>query len=229
MDLGIRGKVALVVGSSKNIGLAVTKALYDEGCVIVKCSRSDGYDLMPDGAPQRFCQTLAEHSITPDIIVHAIGGSNGTTDTWGTADDYANVWRLNVGIPHEINRACVPRMQEKGWGRIVHFSSVAVTANIGFCPYASAKHAVEGYVKNVSKELSPQGVIMSCVRPGAFPYAGRYLHELDADGKAEFIARHIPQGRFGEAAECAHLVAFLCGQGASYMAGAVAAVDGGHR
>lgn len=227
MELGIKGKVALVVGSSKNIGLAVAKELYSEGCNVISVSRSDGIDLMPEGAPERFCEAISK--TPPDIIVHAIGGSNGVTDTWGSADDYAKVWRLNLGIPHEINRAFIPAMKAKGWGRIVHFSSVAVTANIGYCPYASAKHAVEGYVKNVSKDLSPHGVVMTCVRPGAFPYPGRYLANLSASEQTAWLEKHVPQGRFGEAAECARVATFLCGQVASYMAGAVVPCDGGHR
>lgn len=246
MELGISGKVALVVGASKNIGRAVAEILAMEGCQIVAIARDRAAlksiavpfgrnnffydaDLQKEGEPARLVKWLREMEAVPDIIVHALGGSNGITDPWGSADDYAKVWRLNMGIAHDINRAFMPAMIAKGWGRIVHFSSVATTANIGYVPYASAKHAVEGYVKNISKEVSRHGVIVSAVRPGAFPYPGRYLADLPAAEKAAWIAEHIPQRRYGEAAECARVVAFLCSENASYMAGAVVAVDGGHR
>lgn len=229
MNLGIKGKTALVVGSSKNIGRDVVRKLTEEGCLTLKASRTEGIDLMPEGAAEAFCNDLIDQGRTPDIIVHAIGGSNGVTDIWGSAEDYAKVWRLNLGIAIDINRVFAPMMKAKGWGRIVHFSSVAVTANIGYCPYASAKWAVEGYVKSMSKELSPHGVVMSAVRPGAFPYPGRYLHDMPKPEQDRWIEKHIPQGRFGFAEECAKVVAFLCGEGASYMAGAVVPVDGGHR
>lgn len=239
MELGIRGKVALVVGASKNIGRAVAEYLLREGCEVFAVARnvcafgvraSFRIDLMEEGSVDDLAKRVREIGLgDPDIIVHALGGSNRIIDPWDSADDYAKVWRLNLGIAHDINRAFIPAMKEKGWGRIVHFSSVATTANIGYVPYASAKHAVEGYVKNISKEVSRHGVIVSCVRPGAFPYPGRYLAELGPAEKAAWIAEHIPQGRYGEAAECARVVAFLCSENASYMAGAVVAVDGGHR
>lgn len=238
--MGVSGKVALVVGASKNIGLAVVKELKGAGYTVIAIARSEwepvlaadyyyAVDLMRDGGTEKLGRRVRQSFYNPSVIVHCIGGSGGYIDAWGPSSDWQKVWNLNLGIAHDINRLFVPGMKKDSWGRIVHFSSIATHAHIGYAPYASAKHAVEGYVHNVAKDLSPHGIVMTCVRPGAFPGKGRYLDTLPAEQQAKFIAETIPQGRFGRAEECAKVVAFLCSDAASYMAGAIVPVDGGHR
>lgn len=235
-SMELRWRTALVTGASKNIGAHVVCELKKKGCTVSGISRTTSkadhhlnIDLEKPGATQEAINWVAETVGHPDIIVHALGGSNGHTDTWGSSDEWEKVWRLNIGIAHDINAAFIKEMIRKQWGRIVHFSSVATTAHIGYCPYASAKHAVEGYVHNVAREVAKYGVIISAIRPGAFPYPGRFLYELDERHKKEFIEHYIPIGRFGEAQEAARVVKFLCSDQASYMAGSIVAVDGGHR
>ena len=143
--------------------------------------------------------------------------------------DWATVWRLNLGIAHEINRVFIQLMQRNKWGRIVHISSQAPRIAIGYCPYASAKAALDGYVRTVSKEFSKDGVIITAVAPGFIHTEGRYHASMDSKEKDEFFNSYIPIQRFGRAEEVAKVVAFLASDHSSYMAGSIVAIDGGAR
>ena len=234
MNLGISGKRALVVGASKSIGLAVAAELWTLGCNVTGIARSK-----PENMPYRNIQADLTHRNTLDavcdtigdfdIVVHAIGGSAGMTQTWGNADHWEPVWRLNLGIPHDINRIVVPGMIERGWGRIVHISSISTKAHIGYAPYQSAKAAVEGYVQAVGKELAPTGVVMTCVAPGVIWTEGRHFANMSESERNEYIKNFIPAGRLGRAEEVAQVIAFLCSESSSYMSGSIIRVDGAGR
>lgn len=225
MNLGIEGRTALVVGASRSIGLEVCRELRAEGCKVITASRTEGIDLMPLGAPEAFCASISP----PDIIIHAIGGSQGLTDTLATSADWATVWRLNLGIAHDINRFFIPVMRRNKWGRIVHISSNAPKVGMGYCPFVSAKAALDGYVKAVSKEFSKDGIIISAVAPGIIHTPGRYFASLDSKEQEEYFNRYIPIQRFGRAEEVAKAISFLASEHASYMAGSIVSIDGGAR
>ena len=247
MNLGIEGKTALVVGASGDTGQAVAVALAREGCKLLCVSRGgermeQTIAAMPQDARIEYYKgdlmdrlrlvgflTQLDTSGIPDIIVHVIGGSLGLRDPYLTAEDYAKVALYNLGIPHEINRHCIPKMIERGWGRIVHFSSNGVKLATGTVPYIAAKGAVEAYVRNFSKELSPKGVVMTAVSPGPIYTAGRGMYNLAGEALATFQKHYVPMARWGRGEELASVIAFLCGQQASYMAGSIVDVDGGMR
>lgn len=227
MNLGIEGRTALVVGASRGIGLEAARELRAEGCKVITVSRSEGVDLMPEGAPEAFCAEIQD--TPPDIIVHVLGGSQGITETLSPSSEWEKVWRLNLGIAHDINCAFIPLMQRNKWGRIVHISSNAPRLGLGYCPYASAKAALDGYVKTVSKEFSRDGVIISAVAPGIVHTPGRYYASLDSKEQEAYFNKYIPTHRFGRAEEVAKVVAFLASEHAAYMAGSIVSIDGGAR
>ena len=231
----LSGKRALVVGGSKSIGCAVVQELHEQRCDVAAVARSKdelwrlpifrtyAVDLMKRGNPARIARHF--YKGRADIVVHIIGGSSGITKTWTKSSDWKTVWQLNLGIAHEINRVVVPGMIRRGWGRIVHVSSISTRVAIGYAPYASAKAAVEGYVRSVGKELAPTGVVMTAVAPGAIWTEGRYFANLPKPELDEYINKYIPIGRLGRADEVAKVIAFLCSDAASYMAGAIVPVD----
>ena len=231
MNLGIEGRVALIVGASRGIGMEVSRELKAEGCRVITVSRTGKTDynmnLMAEDQPGRLIAAL--ELCPPNIIVHVLGGSQGITATLSSASDWAKVWQLNLGISIDINRAFIPKMQVNKWGRIVHITSNATRIGTGYCPYTSAKAALEGYVKIMSKEFSKDGVVISAVSPGIVHTEGRYYASLDSKQREEYFNKYIPIHRFGRAEEVAKVVAFLASDHAAYMAGSIVAIDGGAR
>lgn len=225
MNLGIEKRVALVVGASKGIGLEVARELKAEGCEVQSVSRTQGYDLMTDAGMEKLLKTTAP----PDIIVHVMGGSQGHTTTLSASWEWQKVWRLNLGVAHDINRHYIPMMQRNKWGRIVHLSSNATRIPTGYAPYTSAKAALEGYIKIVGNEFSKDGIIITGVAPGIILTPGRYWASLDSKAQEEYFNKYLPIGRFGRAEEVAKVVAFLASDHSAYMAGSVVQMDGGAR
>lgn len=240
MDLGIKGRTALVVGGSRGVGRAVVDILAAEGVRVLAVARDAdrlkespaadamAVDLMMPGAVDNVIEWASMFPI--DIIYHCLGGSlDGARDVHSRAQDYARVWRLNMGIGVEINNAFIPSMQGRGWGRVVHTLSDAVKNSIGNVPYTSAKFALQGYVKVASKLFAKDGVILSAVSPGPIYTPGRFIYSQSEEWTQEYFAKYLPQERFGTDQEVAGVVAFLCSNHASFMPGAVVDVQGGAR
>jgi NAD(P)-dependent dehydrogenase (short-subunit alcohol dehydrogenase family) len=248
LDLGIKGKTALVVGGSRGVGRAVVIALAREGCRIINLARSDDRlravyeetnkadyasypgDLMESGATEWIAESIERKFGTPDIIYYCIGGSYGDIKQWNaSAEDYQRVWQFNLGIAIELNNAFVPYMLEKKWGRVVMTSTDGTKCNSGNVPYTSAKFALEGYVKTVSKQWAKDNVILTAVAPGHVYTPGRFMYSQDEAWTKEYMKHHAPIERWASDEEIAKVVTFLCSEGASYMAGSVVRVDGGSR
>ncbi|MBM4409518.1 MAG: SDR family oxidoreductase [Chloroflexi bacterium] len=248
MDLGISNKLALVTGASKGIGRAIALRLAQEGARVAIVARSaeplegvrremagSGHaaiamDLMADDAPAQLAARIRSELGDPEIVVHNLGGSHGVFKTFAPVQDWAKVWQFNVGIAHELNRALIPAMVEKRWGRVIHLSTLSTRTHNGYAAYVAAKTAVDGYVKTVNREVSKDNVIVSAVAPGAIYSEGRHFAKLEKENPAAlepYFNEHLPIRRLGRAEEIAPVVAFLASQYASFMAGAIVAIDGG--
>ncbi len=247
MDLGIKDRLALVTGASRGIGQALAKELAREGARVILVARSAdaleavrsqmtepdrhravAVDLMADVGVQKLTDTINQLG-NLDIMVHNLGGSLQIQPVFAPTDDWKKVWQFNVGISQQLNRNLVPPMVERRWGRIVHVSTLSTTTYQGNAAYVSAKCALESYVKSLSREISRHNVIVSAVAPGAISIEGRYFSKLQQDPTAldEYFNQHLPIRRLGKPEDVAGVVAFLCSEQASYLAGAVVAVDGG--
>ena len=244
MDNSLAGKRALVTGASKSLGRAVAIELALRGAKVLGVARTaplleelglDGVggatyatDLTsPDGA-MALMDRLAIFGL-PDIVVHAMGGSLGIRDPLAPASDFARAFHLNLGAAHDLNRHIIPSMLTKGWGRIVHFSSNGVSLATGNPAYTASKGAVEAYVRVMAKQYGHRGVVMTAVAPGPFDNGYAFIYKQDKAWTKQFMESYVPMGRWGVPEECAKLVAFLCSNDASYMAGAIVPVDGGMR
>jgi len=248
MDLGITDRLALVTGASRGIGRAIALELAREGARVVLVARSEegleavrremtapdkhhvvALDLMAEGGVQVLADKLAKLG-GPEIMIHNLGGGAGVQQVFASAEDWKRAWQFNVGIGHELNRLLIPEMIQRRWGRIVHLSTLSTTTYQGNAAYVSAKCALDGYVKTVSREVSKHGVILSAVAPGAIALEGRYFAKIlqsDPAAVEDYFDKHLPIRRFGTAQDVAATVAFLSSEHASYMAGAIVAVDGG--
>lgn len=250
MDLGIKGMTALVTGASKGIGRAIARQLAAEGARLAIVARTKetleavrsslpgepdahrvfALDLMRADGVGTLVAALRAEMGEPQIIVHNLGGSLGITQAMASVDEWQKVWRYNVGIAHELNRAFLPAMVAKRWGRVVHLSTLSTTTYNGAPAYVSAKCALDGYVKAVNREYSKENVIISAVAPGAIYSEGRHFARLqkeDPGALSDYFKHHLPIQRLGTAEDIAPVVAFLCSNHAAFMAGSIVGIDGG--
>jgi 3-oxoacyl-[acyl-carrier protein] reductase len=248
LNLGIKDRLALVTGSSRGIGRAIALELAREGARVILVARSaEALEAVRQqmAAPEKHSafalDLMTEQGIAElgeaipklgnlDIIVQNLGGSAGVFQPFASAEDWKKVWQFNVGIGHEINRLFIPSMIERRWGRIVHISTLAAMMQVGNPAYVSAKCALNGYIKTVSREIAKHNVILSAVAPGIIHIEGRHFAKLQKeDPKAleEYFDHHVPIRRLGTTEEVASAVAFLCSEQAAFMAGSIVGVDGG--
>ena len=250
MNLEIENRVALVTGASKNIGRAIALALAKEGARVILVGRSKknldevsakmsggagrhlsiDLDLQLPESPLRLKELLKGDFENPEILVHNLGGSLGVTDAFASAAEWAKVWHFNVGIAHELNRLFVPSMIARKWGRITHLSTLSTQTHDGYAPYTSAKCALDGYVKNMSRQVSRHNVVMNSLAPGLISLQGRYFARMQKENPAvleQYFDNHLPIRRMGTAEEIATIAAFLCSEHAAFMAGSIVRADGG--
>jgi NAD(P)-dependent dehydrogenase (short-subunit alcohol dehydrogenase family) len=236
MDLGIAERTAVVTGATRGIGAAVAGLLEAEGARVVRVARSEGIDVTDPGAPERIA-ALAGAPV--DILVNNAGTSEiKPLDELVDADWYA-AWELNVMAPMRLMRHFAPPMAERGWGRIVNVTSTAGKRPSQTWPAYSVSKAAQHSLSRLFADFwAAKGVHVNVVAPGPtgtplWRGPGGLAEQVAArEGitPEEAMARHagkVPLGRFGEPEEVAAVIAFLCGERASWVTGAAWSADGG--
>lgn len=173
---------------------------------------------------------LEAHDLLPDVVVNNVGGNLGVTNPLATWEDTSRVLQLNLGAAVEVNRHAIPIMIERGWGRICHISSISALENQGPPAYCAAKAALNAYVRSTGRFVSSSGVVMSTVMPGAVLTKDGYWDvamKERPEHVESFIRDRMAIGRLGSEEEISEVVAFLCSDQASFVAGSSIVVDGG--
>jgi NAD(P)-dependent dehydrogenase (short-subunit alcohol dehydrogenase family) len=250
LDLEIDGKRALVVGAGRGLGRNIAINLAEAGVKIAAVARTKAdlenlldeiggreaghfavaLDLIEPDGPSRLLSELDENFGSIDIVVHNIGGPVDIRDAFCSMEDWRKVQRLNIDIAVELNLTLIPRMQQQKWGRIVHISSIAGEENQGPIPYCAAKAALNAYTRSMGRLVSPDGVILTAVLPGAIFWEGGDWDKASRE-QPEHVERYLKErmaiGRFGEPDEIGKAVAFLCSKHASFFVGSIVPIDGG--
>jgi 3-oxoacyl-[acyl-carrier protein] reductase len=245
MDLGIEGRVALVMGASRGLGHGIAAALAREGARVAIASRS--LDRLEEAAAEigeRATPFVADASdpeqlaALPAEVAAAIGPveilvlNTGGPPLGGALDheleDWEHAYRSLVLAPRILTGAVVPGMRERGWGRIVNVGSTSTREPIaGLNLSNSHRMAAVGFLKTLSREVAGDGITVNTVSTGRF--ATDRLKDMGGSlGHAEEAARtEVPAGRLGQPEEYGDLVAFLCSERAAYLTGTVIPLDGG--
>jgi 3-oxoacyl-[acyl-carrier protein] reductase len=252
MDLGLAGKVAIVTGGSKGLGLAAARALLAEGARVAICGRTPGtldqavHDLVAGGArtedvlavqadvsqPGDLAR-LVEQAVTRfggiDVLVNNVGLGKGG----GLLDTPDDVWQQafdqTLFPAIRASRLVVPLMQQRGGGVILLIASIWGRESGGRMTYNAVKAAEISLGKALAQQLAPSGIRVNSIAPGSILFEGGSWHQRqqsDPEGIAQFITRELPFGRFGRADEVGDVVAFLASSRSSWISGACVTVDG---
>ncbi len=247
MDLGLEGRVALVMGASRGIGRAIAAALVREGARVAISSRSeeqlretaaelaaagDVTALPADTSDAEGLATLpeqVEERLGPiEVLVTNTGGPpfGGALDQ--ELSDWEQAYRSLVLAPRILTGTVVPGMRERGWGRIVNVGSTSTREPIpGLNLSNTHRMASVGFLKTLSREVAGDGITVNTVATGRFA-TDRLADAAGSLEAAEAGAREeVPAGRLGQPDEYGDLVAFLCSDRAAYITGTVIPIDGG--
>ena len=252
MDLGIRGKRALVTAASKGLGRGCAEALAEAGVELVINAR--GAEALEATAAALRARGVAVTAVAADVtteagraavlaaagevdilVTNAGGPPPGSWEDWGR-EDYLRAIEANMLTPILLMKACLPGMMARGWGRVVNITSQSVKSPIASLGLSNAaRTGLTGFVAGTARQVAPKGVTINNLLPG--------IHDTDRalsldggvvkargismeEARAERMAG-IPARRYGTAAEFGAACAFLCSQHAGFIVGQNILLDGG--
>lgn len=257
MDLGLKGRVAIVSGASRGMGKAVAFGLAEEGARVAICARTErdlertaeeirektGAEVLPivcditrTNEIQSFTSKVIQQFQKLDILVNNGGGPPPGNFSDLPPEAWQKAMELNLLSFVNFCREVIPHMRKEKWGRIVNITSTSVKQPIDHLILSNtARTGLIGFAKSLSNELARENILVNNVCPG-MTRTERMIQLTQALAEREGISydkamedrlREIPMGRFAEPEEIAHLVVFLASEKASYITGATILVDGG--
>ena len=232
MNLGLKGRVALVCGGTRGIGRAVATVLTEEGAEVAINGRGPNApfpaDVSVPAEAERLVHDVAKKFGRLDVLFCNAGGPPAAPFKDQPADAWQKAIQLNLLSTIHLARAAVPIMSKAKWGRIICLVSVAAKQPLpGLILSSTARAGVLGFAKALADEVATDGITVNSICPGFI--ATERIEEL-TKARPEMMKQRleeIPMHRVGTPAELSAAVAFLVSERASYITGAVLQVDGG--
>src|SRR4051812_28964642 len=237
MDLGLRGRTAIVCGASSGMGLAVAEALAAEGANVAMFARRRDLlereaerlgalavrgDLTVPKDLQRLVDTTVDAFGGIDVLVNNGGGPPPGPAAGVTDDQIEGAVELLLLSVIRLTNLCLPHLEASGRGRIVNIESSSVRAPIDGLALSNAiRPGLVGWMKTLAREVGTKGITVNTIAPGRID-----TERLRSIGGTPDLTQ-IPAGRLGEPAEIGAVAAFLASEQAAYVTGTVIPVDGG--
>ena len=233
-----QGKRAVVTGGASGIGWAIVERLAAEGASVSVWDRAgppaakgravEGItlDLTDAVAVETAAKRTADTLGGIDILICSAGIAGLNAPAWEyPLDEWRKVIDINLNALFYCNRAVVPYMREKNYGRIVNIASIAgKEGNPTASAYSASKAGVIGLTKSLGKELAKTGITVNAITPAAVRTA---IFDQITQEHIDFMLSKIPMGRFGKVEEIAAIVAWLASEECSFTTGAVFDISGG--
>jgi 3-oxoacyl-[acyl-carrier protein] reductase len=242
VELGLRGKTAIVCGASSGLGLASADALADEGANVTmfarrreeldrEANRVGALAVRGDVTNATDLERLVAKTVEAfggiDILVWNSGGPPPGRAAELTDDDLEGAFELLLLPAVRLVRLVLPYLEQSQAGRIVFITSVAVKEPVGHLALSNTmRPGLTGWAKTLSRELGPRRITVNCVAPGRVD-TPRMTEIYGDDGPAPEELAQIPLGRLGTPREFGDVVCFLASDRASYVTGTTILVDGG--
>ena len=256
MDLGLKGRVAVVTGASKGIGAAISQELAAEGCSLALCARgvedlrnlaaeiksstsvevvATEADVTDPEQVARFREEVTAHFETVDILINNAGRSYPGNFSTLTDEDFLNDYSVKALSHIRMTRAFLPSLKKSDAARIVNINSIhGKHADARFFTSSVNRAASIAFARTLALSLAPENICVNSVNIGYVltpqwsNVHQRIRPDLEADAFfAETGAREVPMGRMGRPDEVAGIVAFLASARATYITGASIDVGGG--
>jgi 3-oxoacyl-[acyl-carrier protein] reductase len=242
MDLGIRGRTALVTGASMGIGLGIAVALSREGVRLAVLARRRNLlealqkelgeplviieqDFLQPDAPEKIAAAALKGLGSVDILINNAGGSRRFTLESSEAQ-WEEALTLNFTRQRQLTHRLLPQMIAHKWGRIVNITGKSEPEGLNGA--FAAKAAMHSWAKGLSREVGKHGITVNCIPPGRI-ISEQILRNYPPEFRKKESEEDIPVGEYGQPADIANLVCFLASPLARYITGAVIPVDGGLR
>lgn len=252
MNLGLSGKVAIVTGSSRGLGLASARALAAEGCHVCVSGRGEAalaqavldveavavapagvLAVRADLATADGIAAVVEATIARfggvDVLVNNVALARGGDVLSTTDGDWQEAFDQTLFPAVRASRLVVPSMRARGGGVILIVSSIFGREAGGRMTYNAVKAAEISLGKSMARELARDNIRVNSLAPGSISFPGGSWHtrqQADPEGIAAFIRAELPFGRFGRPEEVGDVVAFLASARASWVSGTSVVVDG---
>lgn len=252
MDLGLSGKVGIITGSSRGLGLASARALVAEGCNVCISGRGEAAlaeaalalaaaavapaevlavraDLSTEQGIREVVDATVARFGGVDVLVNNVALARGGDIVNTTDADWQEAFDQTLFPAIRATRLVVPSMRRRGGGAVVIISSIFGREAGGRMTYNAVKAAEISLGKSLAQQLARDNIRVNSVSPGSISFPGGSWfkrQQADPEGIAEFIRAELPFGRFGKAEEVGDVVAFLASSRASWVSGTSVVVDG---
>jgi 3-oxoacyl-[acyl-carrier protein] reductase len=252
MDLGLDGKVAIVTGGSRGLGLAAAHALIAEGTHVVICARGEealkaaagqlqqsavsgarvvivAADVSTEAGVKKVIDAAVAGFGRIDVLVNNVGLGKGADVETTTDAEWQEAFDQTLFPAIRMTRRAVPHIRKQGGGAIVIVSSIFGRESGGRMTYNAVKAAEISLAKSLAQQLAKDQIRVVSVAPGSTLFEGGSWwkrQQADPEGIAQFVKQELPFGRFGKPEEVGAAIAFLASPKASWISGTTVVVDG---